>query len=192
MRRPVAYVSRANPGDSEYNKLVARMEAIIEFHYLLDRPDTLDDSVTLFTDDDESPEYRQSHNLSDSDNVEELEDGYLQVRFTRILPERSYGLEIDPGEGPDGQELEPFLLFSGAILPRSDRQSAAVREDVFDSLLAELPDEQAAPAQVEQLSDDEKVLLDGGMELALAEEEDDAAGESAEGAEQETSDSPDQ
>ena len=179
MRRPTAFVARANPGDSEYNKLVARMEVLIEFHYLLDRPDTLDDSVTLYTDDDQSPEYRQSHNLSDSDNVEELENGYLQVRFTRITPDRSYSLEIDPGEGPDGQELEPFLLFSGAILPRSDGASAAVRNDVFDALLDALPDELAAPASVEQLPDEEKkILIDGGMELALSEEEEEDSEES--------------
>ena len=94
-------------------------DLMVDFHYLLHEPATDDDTATLSTDDDESPAYEQTHNLQDSAHVEEIEHNYLRMTFTDAYRNRRYKLQIDPGSGPDGEQMEPYYVFRSVLLPKS-------------------------------------------------------------------------
>lgn len=151
------------------------LELNVELHYVLDATDTWDDTVTLRTDDEEAPAYEQTHVLGESNNVEELADGYLRVTFTDILPGRSYSLEIDPGAGPGGQPEDPYLLFVGAVLPREEGRNPLIRDSLFEAAVPLLPDDVPEPEDEENLSEDEMTWLIAPSIEPEAEDEDEAS-----------------
>lgn len=113
----IVHVSRSATGSTHHNTLVLNSEVTICFHYLLDRPDTKDDTVTLMTDDNDGRAYRCTYALHDTTHVEEIEDNYLRVTFRQIKPNRSYSIKIDPGKGPSGKEQSPYFICRHIILP---------------------------------------------------------------------------
>jgi len=143
--KTVVHVSRTGRDRQHFNTLGARVEILIDFHYLLDGEHTKDDTITLVTDDDDGASYRRTYVLSNSEFVTKIEDQFLRARFTQILAGRSYGLKIDPGIGPDGRKIEPYLIFNGVILPPKDPKEATLRPDIDYAGGDELATEPPAP-----------------------------------------------
>jgi hypothetical protein len=151
---------------------------LFDFHWIPGREQTRDLSLTLFTD-DEGPSYRQSHRLDEAGAVTDLGDGYLRVRFTDILPGRSYAMEVAPGPSyPAGEASAPYLTFKGVILPRQGRFSR-LRHDVFEEGLDAL--ELSPPEErLQETSGSDDWLMLTGRAANADEPEDEAPQDAAE------------
>ena len=145
-------------------------EVTIDFHYLADREDTKYDTVTLMTDDDEGRVYTSSYALHDSNNVEEIADHYLRVRFRNIVSERSYSLKIDPGgvERRPGERFKPYFIFRFVILPPSDGLPR-IREDV-DYAAGEGIAVNMVPEEEQSVFTEEEQMLASNAGMPLPEE----------------------
>ncbi|UJR78496.1 hypothetical protein [Sandaracinus amylolyticus] len=88
----------------------------VEVHIDADRPQSRNDSIRLFTSDDDGATYDRRYRLSSSPHVTEIDDSYLCAVFRGITPHRPYSLEIDPESARDEEE-DAYFVFQSIELP---------------------------------------------------------------------------
>jgi hypothetical protein len=112
-----AHVARTLRGFDHYNTLVPALDVTVAFHYLADKDDAKDDTVTLQSEGDDGAAYSRTYRLDDTAHVEVLDDNYLQVTFRNLPPETTFALKIDPGKDAEGQTQDPYFVFRHVLLP---------------------------------------------------------------------------
>jgi len=126
-------------------------------------PATNDDEATLKSSDEK---YKKT--IKVAEKSKKVDDKYLRLEFSGVIPGKEYTLEYDLNKDGDGNDLGTFIVFHELLIEEEDldiKQPFTKRQDVSDDGILPYSEPEIVPSDIDELyqepdvdADDEAIL----------------------------------